>query len=409
MKEYRSLKYANRPFFLRPAFMAVLLLLSFEGIAGSFHGVEKLQIHGFISQGYALTSDNNLVGDNDSEHGSLNMTEIGLNATYQHSNYLSFALQGLYRNLGEVDEGARIDYATIDWTAASWESSEWGIRLGRVKNPMGFYNETRDVAFTRPSIILPQGIYYGRSRNLLHSTDGGQLYLNIQADFGFFELQGNAGRAENDNKELKMAIFGFDTPGELVSKETNYWGRIKFDSISGDLELALSYADVSLDYKPGQGDPFAAGNTNYRPIVVSARYSWPSVILTAEYLRQRNEFSDFGSLFPDVSPTTESYYLQGEYRFNRQFQGVVRFDTHYLNKDDRYGKKTAQLTGGPAHRSFTEDWVVGLRWSPNWSWQVQAEYHRVNGTSWLSGQANPDPSELEKRWNLFTLMASFRF
>ena len=30
-----------------------------------------------------------------------------------------------------------------------------GIRLGRMKTPLGFYNDTLDVPFTRPSILLP--------------------------------------------------------------------------------------------------------------------------------------------------------------------------------------------------------------------------------------------------------------
>jgi predicted porin len=387
--------------------MVACLLLPFTGAASTFQGIEKLQVHGFMTQGYFLTSDNAVLGASDDEHGSLDFREVGLNGSYQFSNAVSVALQGLYRKMGTDDE-VRLDYAVLDWRIGRWTAGEWGVRLGRVKNPMGLYNETRDVAFTRPSVFLPQGLYYDRSRNLLHSTDGGQLYFNIQTDVGFFQFKTNVGRAENDNKELKMAIFGFDTPGELVSKRENYWSQISFESLSGDLELAFSYADIILDYKPGAGDPFAAGETRYRPFVLSAQYHWDDFSLTAEYLQQKNQFSQLGA-FPDISISTEAYYLQGEYRFSPQVKGLLRFDAHYINKDDRDGEKASATRGVPAHRGFTEDWVVGLSWQPTRAWQFQAEYHWITGTSWLPAQANPDPTKLEKHWNLLALTASFRF
>ncbi len=408
MKECRSLKYVNHSLFNRIATMVVCLFLSSVGVASTFQGIEKLQIHGFMTQGYFLTTDNAVLGVRDDEQGSLDFREMGLNGSYQVSNDVRFALQGMYRKMGAADDEVRLDYAVLSWRAGHWADGEWGIRLGRIKNPFGLYNETRDMAFTRPSVFLPQGIYFDRSRNLLHSTDGGQLYLNIQTDIGFFQLKTNVGRAENDNKELKMAIFGFDTPGELVSKRENYWSQVKFESLSGDLELTLSYADVVLDYKPGAGDPFTAGATRYRPFVLSAQYHWGDFSLTAEYLQQKNQFTHLG-VIPDTRTSTEAYYLQGEYRFSPQVKGLLRFDAHYLNKDDRDGEKASAISGVPDHRGFTEDWVVGLSWQPTSAWQFQAEYHWITGTSWLPAQANPDLSKLEKHWNLLALTASFRF
>lgn len=408
MKECRSLKYVNRAFIKRVVTAVALLSSPVSAMAASFQPAERLHLHGFITQGYFLTSDNAILRPSDQDNGSLDFREIGLNGSYQFSNAVSFALQGLHRKTGGAEE-ARLDYAVLDLCIGSLVDGEWGLRLGRVKNPFGLYNETRDVAFTRPSVFVPQGIYYDRSRSLVHSTDGGQLYVNFQSRFGFLQLQTNMGVAENNNKELEMAIFSFDAPGELVSKRENYWSRIKFESLSGDLELAVSYADVVLDYKPGAGDPFSAGTTRYRPFVLSAQYDWNRVTFSAEYLKQRNMFTHFGVNYPDTNIFTESYYIQTEYRFSHQIKGLVRFDAHYLNKDDRKGKETAAATGAPGHRSFTKDWVVGLTWQPSSRWQFQAEYHRINGTSWLPAQVNPDLSKLEQHWDLLAITASFRF
>ena len=80
---------------------------------------------------------------------------------------LQFSVQGLSRTAGEGSPGnIRLDYGFIDYTFSNQENSQFGIRLGRMKNPLGFYNDTRDVPFTRPSILLPQSIYFDRTRKL---------------------------------------------------------------------------------------------------------------------------------------------------------------------------------------------------------------------------------------------------
>jgi len=40
---------------------------------------------------------------------------------------------------------------------------------------------------------------------------------------------------------------------------------------------------------------------------------------------------------------------------------------------------------------------------------LRAEYHRVDGTGYLPVQDNPNPSALVQRWDMFMLLASFRF
>jgi hypothetical protein len=85
--------------------------------------------------------------------------------------------------------GIRIDYGFVDYTAISTESMDFGIRLGRTKNPLGFYNDTRDVPFTRPSILLPQSIYFDRTRNLGLASDGAQVYGESRNSWGDLNAQ----------------------------------------------------------------------------------------------------------------------------------------------------------------------------------------------------------------------------
>ena len=134
-------------------------VLGFE-IFDGFH------IHGFLSQGYFYTSDNNLFGSSE-RGGSLDFTEIGVNASWLPLPNLQLAAQLLSRRAGE-GEGHQgeieLDFGLADYTVVASLDSRLGVRLGRVRLPFGIYNDTRDMPFARPSILLPQSIYFERTR-----------------------------------------------------------------------------------------------------------------------------------------------------------------------------------------------------------------------------------------------------
>jgi hypothetical protein len=61
----------------------------------------------------------------------------------------------------------------------------------------------------------------------------------------------------------------------------------------------------------------------------------------------------------------------------------------------------------PAYATFSKDWTVGARYDLN-AWSFSAEYHKVDGTLWLSPLDTPLPSQKE-RWNMLLLQAAWRF
>lgn len=108
-------------------------------------GIGDWQAHGFVSQGYTLTSDYNFFGHSRGD-GSLDFTEIGVNFSGHLQPNLLLAAQGLYRSTGGSDqESFRLDFANLDYHLSIGERATAGVRLGRVKNPFGLYNEARDV------------------------------------------------------------------------------------------------------------------------------------------------------------------------------------------------------------------------------------------------------------------------
>lgn len=88
---------------------------------------------------------------------------------------------------------------------------------------------------------------------------------------------------------------------------------------------------------------------------------------------------------------------------------VFRYDVLYTGKSDRSRKVFASRSGRPAHNKFAKDIAVGLRLNVTPSFILRAEYHRVNGTAWLSTLDNPNSLATSQYWNLFAVQASYRF
>lgn len=366
----------------------------------------RLQLHGFLTQGAVFTSDNNFFGE--SEDGSLDFREIGVNFSLRPHPDFQLAGQLLSHRAGESDEGeARVDYALVDWTAISGEQGLGGVRLGRVKNPYGFYNKTRDVAFTRPSIILPQSIYFDRTRNVTMASDGMELYLERYGEAGNLSASLVVGWPDVSDKASEVAFLGRERAGNPESDFSQLF-QAMYEGAGGRYRLGVTAAWVNISYHPGVNDPLQAGNFDFNPLIFSGQYNAENWSLTAEYALRPSRVSGFG-VIPDVVITGESYYLQGTYRLGSKWEALLRYDVLYSDRDDRDGKEFNAATGRPAFFNYAKDWTVGLRYDVTPSFMLRAEYHSVDGTAWLPGLDNPDPSSLERRWDMFMLLGSFRF
>ena len=371
---------------------------------------QNLQIHGFASQSWLKSSGNNVFGKSSSDSGSFDFRELGLNASMRPLNNLQISVQGISRWAGKGSTGnIRLDYGFIDYTYFSGETSQLGIRLGRMKNPLGFYNDTRDVPFTRPSILLPQSIYFDRTRKLAIAADGVHLYGEHRSDMGNVSFQLGTARPLVRGAETEVALLSRDMPGHFTA-EMSYIGRAIYEYDEGRVRLAVSATQLNVGYSPGIGDPLKEGSIRFTPLVFSAQYNAERLSFTSEYALRHLEYRDFGRALPNMNFWGESYYFQGAYRFTPEWEGIVRYDVLYTDGDDPHGKKwAAAKPGRHGYNRFAKDITVGLRWNITPEFMLRAEYHRVNGTAWLSTLDNPVTSDLAQHWNLFSILGSYRF
>ncbi len=401
------------------ALVVALLIISHPlGARAVDLGFGDWQAHGFLSQGYTYTSANDFFGNSQGD-GSLEFHELGLNVLGHPWPNLLVAAQGIYRDTAGSDDGDfRLDYANLDYRLDFGEATTAGVRLGRVKNPFGLYSEARDSIWTRPSVLLPQSLYFDGLglRTPVLASDGGILY-------GRWGLGGHAFTAEflaaNPNTETAVDFLtGMpQTPGDLSGRPILI-GRAGYEWQEGRFRLLFTLIDFDHDFEPSS-PALLPGNIKVFAPIVSAQVNLEEWSFTAEYLRTGITRSGiFPILPPDPvarefvqDPTFESYYLQTQYRFAPGWSALARYDALFLNTDDHDGTATARGFGLPRHRFFAKDLTVGLRWEFAQNWLIAAEYHNIYGTAWLSPIDNPQLGidGGDGHWDLLAVMLSYRF
>jgi hypothetical protein len=372
---------------------------------------ESLQIHGFAAQAAIKTSNNRWFGPSDGT--SFDFTEIGLNASFRPLPRLLLAGQILSRRAGAMADGTpAVDFALAD--VELWASPEHraGLRLGRLKNPLGLYNETRDIPFTHPGIFLPQVVYFDRVRNLVLATDGAGLYGAITTPVGNLALNLLHGQAVVDeNVEWTYLNTGF--PGDLQPDGNSWLASLWFRSPAERLKLGLSGAILDLRFHPDHSAPYSpgAGTVSIHYWIASAQYSAQTWTLTAEYAGEPLQWRDFGAFPPDRSIRTEGYYVQGTWRPYPPVELMLRYQEGFADRRDRDGRDAEASTNGliPHYTLFSRIAGVGIRWDITPHWMVRADYERHQGTFILSTRENRDPGRLAEHWDMLGLQLVFRF
>jgi len=366
---------------------------------------ETSEFHGFGSQGFISTSENNFFGP--SKKGSFKYHEVGMGASIQPNPDLRLSAQALSRRAGAGDDGnIRLDYGFVDYRFLSNEQNDAGIRIGRMQNPMGLYNDTpRDVAFTRPSVLLPQSIYFDRTQNVARASDGLHFYTDHRTKMGDFFYQLGAVYADVDNIESREVLLG-QLPGDLESR-LSYVTRLVFEQEGGKVRLAVSGVLLNIRYESDTFSP-NQGTIRFRPLIFSAQYNAEFWSLTSEYALRYFKYQDVGPI-EDFSRVGESIYLQGTYRPLPKLEFLIRYDVLYQDRNDRSGSAYAEKFEKARYSQFAKDWTIGLRWDFTTWLMSRLEYHYVDGTAWLPTLDNR-PSAMPKRyWDLFSALISFKF
>ncbi len=390
----------------RFAKLAVLLaaVIAAPAVADPFYQSGNLQLQGFAAQSLITTSHNNFFGRTQDALGT-GFTEAGVNGVWQPRPGLLVAGQVLYRRAGKNDgHNVRLDYLQAVWPFWQHADSTLELRAGKIKIPYGLYNETRDVPFTRPSILLPESIYFDTARNFALAAPGAGLNARWQTAYGEWQANFAAVRPGRLDAATEANFLGGNRPGHLYSGAT-YAAQLRWSTLDQSTLLALSWVDARAGYRPAPGDPLGAGKISYAPWVLSAQQHLGTVTLTTEYGRPHIRLYDF-NLPQTLDVRTRAWYVQGAWHFRPHWVALLRYDSYISPLKNN---PLAALSGNPYFSRYAKDWTAGLRWDVTPTLMLRAEFHHVTGTIWLPALDNPNPQQEARVWNMGLLQASWRF
>jgi hypothetical protein len=357
----------------------------------------SVDIHGFATQGFILTTGNNYLA-NDTKHGSFQFSELGLNFTKDLTDRLRLGLQFFADDIGPTGNYN----ATLDWFYVDYRWKDWlGLRVGRVKIPFGLYNEVNDIDSARLPVLLPQSIYPLEDTHYRLAQTGGELYgyLRLGAA-GALDCHAYAGTIFIDTTTLLSST----SPFELQSFNVPYLagGRLMWETPFEGLKVGGSGQALRLDATLVEGTASTAIQVPVVLWVASAEYSAHEVLLAAEYSRWYvTDNSSNQTLSPSKAQVkSDRAYAMAAYRENKWLQTGAYFSVLFPNIDDR---------GGPAGRQ--NDLAVTLRFDINSFWLVKAEGHYMFGTAGLNSSLNDTLplSSLTERWGVLLLETTAYF
>ncbi len=289
-----------------------------------------------------------------------------------------------------------------------------GIRIGKVKNPVGFFNETRDVIFTRPSILLPS--LYGDNQNqryLVFTAPGLQLYDTLDWGSHEFSLTGTASSNRGVSKAEDRLLITLSVPYSLRIEDS--WNAQIMDSIDGgrwQLGISVFYGRFILTATVPTVAPEALyGSIGAGLDVFSARYNGEKFSLTAEYAINPNNDSITlaGAPLQMLDVIGDTGYVQVDYRLTSRWGLMARMDAAFRDRSDRSGDAFVAANPGtdPASR-YAYDFTVGAQWRYREHWGIWGEYHLIDGTQNVQPLQNPGRT-LADHWSMLMMMAGYTF
>lgn len=367
----------------------------------------KVQVHGFASQGFAYSNQNNYLTMKTSQ-GSFAFTDGGVNMSTSLTDKLRVGAQAYSRNMGELGNGR----VMVDWVLVDYKFNDWiGVRAGKVKTVLGLYNDSQDLSFLHTWAILPQSLYSLdlRGTNIAHI--GADLYGTIRLkNLGLLSYTAYAGKTPED--PTGGYAYGFKQSNIFVK---SYGGRV----IGGDLRwnpsgvegltLGTSYVDqvivgegsrpVTPAHKLGIFYEKSAKNYMNQYYV---QYARGGLRLEGEYRRfwRDQVVLNLGSRSTD----NRGYYIAAAYRPLKQLE-VGSYWSRYSN--------WMVDTSLPGNHIY--DKVIAAKIDLNRYWSVKVEGHFIDGTNaavitGLKGfYTNVNPQGLQATTNLLVIRTGVSF
>jgi hypothetical protein len=347
-----------------------------------------IQVHGFVSQGFVYTSDNNWLTMNTSQ-GSAAFTDFGVNLSTRINDRLRVGAQLYDRNLGQLGRY----HPSLDWAFADYRFKSWlGFRGGKVKTTLGLYNDTQSLNFLHTFALLPQSVYPIDLRDATIAHVGGDVYGNISlkrrlGDLSYTVYAGHRSDSIYSGYPYLLSQYGthFKSFGGL-----QYGADLRWSTPLKGLLIGASRLDQDTTGKGTSVSPFdpGGGTISYSE---SSKADWTNQFYgeyTAGKLRIDSEYRRYVRdqlIFGGASENPDDvrgWYVSGAYRIAKRLE-LGSYYSHYSIVSLARGALAAAGfpsqtdTSLPANHIY--DKVITARVDLKRFWNVKVEGHFMNG------------------------------
>jgi hypothetical protein len=367
---------------------------------------KPVQIHGFASQAF-LASDNNNYLTMPTSKGTFAFTDFGGNISVQLTPNFRVGVQIYDRNMGALGNW----HPTLDWADADYKFKDWlGIRAGKVKTVLGLYNDTQDLESLHTWALLPQSIYPLDLRASTIAHIGGDLYGDIGIKrLGSLSYTAYAGLVPNDPQG--GYIYGLTTYGVYL---TTYGGReeggdLRWNTPVHGLLAGTSYMNQAMQGRGSiqPGDlPDSERSRKNETSQFYVQYLHGGLRLDGEYrrvLRDELIFTTYPLSPPEAINNNRSLYGAASYRISKRLEIGAYYSRFYPDWADYHSD--------PANHIF--DKVAAIRLDLTNHWDVKIEGHFMNG--YASGDAlrgfylQDNPQGFKPNTNLLVIRTGVEF
>lgn len=364
--------------------------------AGSLHAQEweGIAVHGFVTQGFLFSSTNNYLTMKSSE-GSLRWTDGAVSASRSFTDNLRAGIQLHMYQLGDLG-GA---YLQIDWASLDYRVNDhFGIRAGKVKTPIGLFNDSQDVDAVFLWVLLPQGAYPIDNKGFLLAHVGGEVYggFSLGNAVGRVQYRAYGGRDELDlHGGYIKAIADDGIRFTTAPSGATYGGDLRWQPPLPGLTLGFSGLMAALDGTAPIGAlhlPSFFANASY------AEFKKGKFDFAGEYRREATQpILLFGPEAFPVPRDQRFWFAMGSYRIRKSLQAGSYY-SHYANR--------SADTSLP--QNYSADWVVSGRYDFNTYFYGKLEGHFLHGTG-LGYYADSNANGLKTNSNMLAVKIGFSF
>jgi hypothetical protein len=373
----------------------------------------RLQFHGNLDQSVVYGSGNNYL-TMDTNDGTAKWSEGSVNLSAPITENLHAGIQLHSYMMGQLGRGNLM----VDWAYGDYRVKSWlGFRCGKIKAPMGLFNDTSDTDVVHNWVLLPQGMYEAEYRSYNIPVVGGEIYGNVKLPVGgdvtYQLFGGQRSIASNDGGSLlSQQLYGI-----AISTESGYTygGDIKWRTPIKGFTAGVSFDDSRLI------DPHALWPANANPygvpLVLAIDLAISRQIYSVEYQRGKLELAAEGKIEPHwvanngvpVLPTgswRHAWYAMGAYHLT----GKLTAGSYFCRTTGTSFVATFSWASyDPSNPNYySSDTVANARYDINRFFYVKLEGHYIDGNL-AAFYPGTNPNGLQKITRLGIARVGFVF